>query len=77
MMIPLTPGGVGVAELSLGGFYALVVPTNIVGIFVLIYRFIFYYFNLAIGFIASMIIVRREARSGKDKGSLTQESGDA
>ena len=62
-MIPITPGGVGIAELSLGGFYALIIPTAIVGIFVLIYRFIFYYFNLIVGFIASMLIVRREAHT--------------
>lgn len=65
MMIPLTPGSVGVAEISLGAFYALVIPSSIVGIFVLIYRFIFYYFNLAIGFIASMLIVKREAKGKK------------
>ena len=65
MMIPLTPGSVGVAEVSLGAFYAIIIPSSIVGIFVLIYRFIFYYFNLAIGFIASMIIVRREAKGKK------------
>ncbi len=63
LMIPITPGGVGIAELSLGGFYALIIPTAIVGIFVLIYRFIFYYFNLIVGFIASMLIVRREAHT--------------
>jgi len=65
MMIPLTPGSVGVAEISLGAFYAIIIPASIVGIFVLIYRFIFYYFNLAIGFIASMIIVKREAKEKK------------
>ena len=61
LMIPITPGGVGVAEISLGSLYALIIPTSIVGIFVLLYRFIFYYFNLIVGFIASMRIVRREA----------------
>ncbi len=66
MMIPLTPGGVGVAEVSLGAFYAIIIPSSIVGIFVLIYRFIFYYFNLAIGFIASMLIVRRETKTSKE-----------
>ncbi|MDO5846021.1 MAG: flippase-like domain-containing protein [Methanocorpusculum sp.] len=66
MMIPLTPGGVGVAELSLSGFYALIIPSSIVGIFVLIYRFIFFYFNLAVGFIASMRIVRRESKTNKE-----------
>lgn len=62
LMVPLTPGGVGVAEVSLGVFYALIIPAGIVGIFVLIYRFIFYYFNLIVGFLASMLIVRREAK---------------
>lgn len=66
MMIPLTPGGVGVAEISLGGFYALIIPSSIVGIFVLLYRLIFFYFNLAIGFIASMFIVRRETKAGRN-----------
>jgi len=65
MMIPLTPGSVGVAEISLGAFYSIIIPSSLVGIFVLIYRFIFYYFNLGIGFIASMLIVRREAK-GKE-----------
>ncbi len=63
LMIPITPGGVGIAELSLSGFYALIIPTSLVGIFVLIYRFIFYYFNLIAGFIASMLIVRRKAHT--------------
>ena len=63
LMIPITPGGVGIAELSLSGFYALIIPTSLVGIFVLIYRFIFYYFNLIAGFIASMLIVRRESHT--------------
>jgi len=62
-MIPLTPGAVGVAEVSLGLFYSLIVPAGVVGLFVLIYRFIFYYFNLIIGFAASMIIVRRETKN--------------
>ncbi|HJJ36719.1 MAG TPA: flippase-like domain-containing protein, partial [Methanocorpusculum sp.] len=62
-MIPLTPGAVGIAEASLGLFYSIIVPAGIVGLFVLIYRFIFYYFNLIIGFAASMIIVRRETKN--------------
>ncbi|HJJ39500.1 MAG TPA: flippase-like domain-containing protein [Methanocorpusculum sp.] len=65
LMIPITPGGVGIAEVSLGLLYAIIIPASIVGIFVLIYRFIFYYFNLIIGFIASMLIMRREARGNE------------
>ena len=36
MMIPLTPGGVGIAEISMGGFYALIIPTSLIGVFVLL-----------------------------------------
>ena len=65
MMIPLTPGGVGVAEVSMAGFFALIIPTALLGVFVLLWRLIMYYFNLVIGFVASMIIVRREAKVQK------------
>lgn len=67
MMIPLTPGGAGIAEVSWAGFYALIIPASLVGIFVLISRLIFYYLNLAMGFVASMIIVRREAKAKESK----------
>ncbi len=66
-MIPLTPGSAGIAEVALGLFYAIIIPAGIVGLFVLIYRFIFYYFNLIVGLTASMLIVRREA---KEKGVI-------
>ena len=59
-MIPLTPGAAGVAEISAMSLYALIVPTSILGIFVLLWRFILFYFNIIIGFIGSMIIFRRE-----------------
>jgi len=61
-MIPLTPGGAGVAEVSIAGFYAMIIPTSLLGVFVLLWRLIMYYFNLVIGFIASMLIVKREAK---------------
>jgi len=65
LMIPLTPGGAGVAEVSLAGFYAFIVPAPVLGIFVVIWRLIMYYFNLAVGFIASMMILRRETKGEK------------
>lgn len=60
LMIPLTPGSAGVAEISAAAFYALIIPSSIVGLFVIIWRLIMYYFNLAAGFIASLIIVKRD-----------------
>lgn len=62
LMIPITPGGAGVAEISMGGFFSLIVPKSMVGILVLLWRLIIYYFNLLTGFIATLIILRREAK---------------
>ena len=60
MMIPLTPGGSGVAELGATSLYSLFVPSSIVGIFVLLWRLILYYLNILLGMLSSLIIVRRE-----------------
>ncbi len=60
MMLPLTPGGSGIAELSASSFYGLFVPSSIVGVFVVLWRFILYYVNIIIGLLSSIIIVRRE-----------------
>ncbi|HDR73897.1 MAG TPA: flippase-like domain-containing protein [Methanoculleus sp.] len=60
MMIPLTPGSSGIAELSATSLYGLFIPSSIVGIFVVLWRFILYYVNIIIGILASIFIVRRE-----------------
>lgn len=70
MMIPLTPGGVGVAEVSIAAFYSIIISRPLVGVFVLIWRLILYYFNVIVGLIASLRIVRREAADSLEK---TQE----
>lgn len=60
MMIPLTPGGSGIAELSASSLYGLFIPSSIVGVFVVLWRLILYYINIIIGILASLYIVRRE-----------------
>lgn len=60
MLIPLTPGGSGVAEVSAISLYGLFVDSSIVGVFVLLWRLILYYTNIIIGILASLWIVRRE-----------------
>jgi uncharacterized protein (TIRG00374 family) len=60
MMIPLTPGGSGIAELTATSLYSLFVPSAIVGVFVLLWRLILYYFNIVLGLLPSLSIVRRE-----------------
>lgn len=66
MMIPLTPGGAGVAEISISSIYGLFISTSVIGVFVLLWRIILYYFNVAVGLISSILIVRREVGSGDD-----------
>ena len=61
MMMPLTPGSSGIAEVGATTMYALFIPASIVGIFVVIWRIVMYYFNIALGIGSSLIIVRREA----------------
>jgi len=63
MMIPLTPGSSGIAEVGATSMYALFIPAPIVGIFVVIWRIVLYYFNIALGILSSIIIVRREAKA--------------
>ncbi|MDD1695052.1 MAG: flippase-like domain-containing protein [Methanoregula sp.] len=63
MMIPLTPGSSGIAEVGATSMYALFLPAGIVGIFVVLWRIVLYYFNIALGILSSIIIVRREARN--------------
>jgi len=66
MMMPLTPGSSGIAEVGATSMYALFIPASIVGIFVVIWRIVLYYFNIALGILSSIIIVRREAQRSKE-----------
>ena len=60
MMIPLTPGSSGIAELSATSIYGLFIPSSIVGILVVVWRVIFYYLNIIVGIIATIPVLRRE-----------------
>jgi uncharacterized protein (TIRG00374 family) len=60
MMIPLTPGSSGIAELSATSIYGLFINTSIVGVLVVVWRAIFYYLNIAVGIIASIPIIQKE-----------------
>jgi glycosyltransferase 2 family protein len=70
MMIPLTPGSSGIAELSATSVYGLFINTSIVGVLVVVWRAIFYYLNIAVGIIASIPILQREMvrRDGNHAG---------
>jgi uncharacterized protein (TIRG00374 family) len=63
MMMPLTPGSSGVAEVGAASMYSLFLPSAILGIFIVIWRVVLYYFNICLGVISSVLIVRREAEA--------------
>jgi glycosyltransferase 2 family protein len=65
MMMPLTPGSSGIAEIGATTMYALFIPASVVGIFVVLWRIVLYYFNIALGILSSLIIVRREAKNAE------------
>ncbi|MDD5143449.1 flippase-like domain-containing protein [Methanoregula sp.] len=69
MMLPLTPGSSGIAEVGATSMYALFLPAGVVGIFVVLWRIVLYYFNIALGILSSIIIVRREARACLEEGN--------
>jgi hypothetical protein len=62
MMIPLTPGGSGFAEIMFTSLYGIFVISSILGILVVLWRSILFYLNIILGLISSLIIVQREAR---------------
>jgi len=63
MMMPLTPGSSGIAEVGAASMYSLFLPSAILGVFIVIWRTVLYYFNIILGLISGFIIVRRESRA--------------
>jgi uncharacterized protein (TIRG00374 family) len=52
IMMPTTPGSSGVAEISIFGLYGTIIGTttdSLIGVFVLLYRFVSYHMNLIAG----------------------------
>jgi uncharacterized protein (TIRG00374 family) len=66
MFIPLTPGASGIAEITFTSIYGLFVNSSILGILVVLWRALLFYFNIFLGVIASLVIVHREARAASE-----------
>jgi len=49
IMMPTTPGSAGVTEGMVAGLYYVLIGPSLIGIFILIFRFITFHFNLIIG----------------------------
>lgn len=59
MMVPFTPGSSGIAEISAASLYALIIPSAVLGMFILLWRGLFFYFNIVVGFLASLNTYRQ------------------
>jgi uncharacterized protein (TIRG00374 family) len=65
-MAPLTPGSAGIAEISAASLYGLIIPSSILGIFVVLWRLLLYYFNIFIGIFAGIFIFKTRIFDDKD-----------
>lgn len=59
MVLPITPGASGIAELSGAALFGIIVPVSILGIVVVAWRLITYYLNLIIGGVVSIKILHK------------------
>jgi len=69
IMLPLTPGSAGVADVSVAGLYSGMVGTgegSLIGVFVLLYRFVSYHMNLIAGAIFQYRIFKSVASFSMD-----------
>lgn len=58
--VPLIPGAAGIAELGAATLYSRIVPTYLLGIFVVLWRLILYFLNIPLGLLAAALAARRE-----------------
>jgi uncharacterized protein (TIRG00374 family) len=66
IMMPTTPGSTGVTELSIAGLYSALIGPSILGIFVLLFRFLTYHINLIAGAIFQYKIFKSVASFSTD-----------
>jgi uncharacterized membrane protein YbhN (UPF0104 family) len=55
--------GASGSQISFTSLYGLFVNSSILGILVVLWRALLFYFNILLGIIASLVIVNREARA--------------
>lgn len=60
--LPLTPGSAGVAEAAAASVYRLIVPSPVLGVFVILWRFFLFYLNIPIGLAATAVAAKKRVR---------------
>lgn len=66
IMMPTTPGSSGVAELSIAGLYGVLIGSTLLGVFIVLYRFISYHMNLIAGAVFQYRIFKSVASFSMD-----------
>lgn len=66
IMMPTTPGSTGITELGAGGLYIVLIGPSLIGVFVLLFRFITYHMNLITGAIFQYRIFKSVASFSMD-----------
>jgi len=58
VILPLTPGNSGVAEISTASIYSAFISTSILGVFIIAWRSVTYYLNILVGGLVSLKILK-------------------
>ena len=69
IMMPTTPGSAGIAEVGIFGLYGVLIGTgegSLIGVFIILYRFITYHMNLLAGAIFQYRIFKSVASFSMD-----------
>jgi uncharacterized protein (TIRG00374 family) len=65
-MMPTTPGSTGISEGGTAALYGIFMPASLIGVFVLLYRFITYHMGLILGVIFQYRIFKSVASFSRD-----------
>jgi len=77
IMMPTTPGSAGVAEVSIYGLYGVLIGTgegSLIGVFIVLYRFITYHMNFIVGAIFMQRIFKSVASFSLDMVKKKEEN---
>jgi uncharacterized protein (TIRG00374 family) len=66
--VPLIPGAAGIAELGAATLYSRIVPTYLLGLFVVLWRLILYFLNIPLGLLAAALAARERSGTGVHPG---------
>jgi glycosyltransferase 2 family protein len=72
-MMPLTPGSSGVSEGGTAALYSVFIPSSLVGVFVLLFRFVTYHIGLIVGAIFQYRIFKSVASFSIDRITSKKE----